>query len=118
MGFVDLGQIDLIVADGFYSNRTDFIRTAIRKQLGEYGDVLKRSVSRNDFDLGLHDYSRAKLAALEQAGRAIDIRVIGLVRIAADVSPELARATIASVTVRGAIQASPAVTAALADRTS
>jgi Arc/MetJ-type ribon-helix-helix transcriptional regulator len=116
LGFVDLGQIDLIVADGFYTNRTDFIRTAIRKQLGEYGDVLKRSVSRNEFDLGLHDYSRDKLAALKESGRTIAIRVIGLVRIAADVSPELARSTIASITVRGAVQASPAVRAALADR--
>jgi Arc/MetJ-type ribon-helix-helix transcriptional regulator len=116
LGFVDLGQIDLIVADGFYSSRTDFIRTAIRKQLGEYGDVLKRSVSRNDFDLGLHDYSREQLTALKESGRTIAIRVIGLVRIAADVSPELARSTIASITVRGAVQASPAVSAALADR--
>jgi Arc/MetJ-type ribon-helix-helix transcriptional regulator len=116
LGFIDLGQIDLIVADGFYSNRTDFIRTAIRKQLGEYGDVLKRSVSRNEFALGLHDYSRENLAAVRASGRTIAIRVIGLVRIAADVTPELARSTIASITVRGAVQASPAVRAALADR--
>ncbi len=118
LGFVDLGQIDLIVADGFYSNRTDFIRTAIRNQLTEHADVLKQSVSRKNFDLGLHDYDRKFLESLRESGRSVHIRVLGLVRIAADVTPDLARATIASITVLGAIQASPAVKAALADRTS
>jgi Ribbon-Helix-Helix transcriptional regulator family len=118
LGFVDLGQIDLIVADGFYSNRTDFIRTAIRNQLTEHADVLKQSVSRKKFDLGLHDYDREFLDSLRQSGRSVHIRVLGLVRIAPDVTPDLARATIASITVLGAIQASSAVKAALADRTS
>lgn len=118
LGFVDLGQIDLIVADGFYSNRTDFIRTAIRNQLTEHADVLKQSVSRKNFDLGLHDYDREFLESLRESGRSVHIRVLGLVRIAADVTPDLARATIASITVLGAIQASSAVKAALADRTS
>ena len=117
VGFVDLGHIDLIVGDGFYSNRSDFIRTAIRNQLAAHGDVLKQSVSRNHFDLGLHDYSRDYLESLQQSGRTVHIRVLGLVRIAADVSADLARSTIASVTVLGAIQASSAVKAALADRT-
>jgi Arc/MetJ-type ribon-helix-helix transcriptional regulator len=117
LGFVDLGQIDLIVAEGFYSNRTDFIRTAIRNQLAQHRDVLKQSASRKNYQLGLHDYSRQDLEALRQSGRTVHIRVLGLVRIATDVSPELARSTIASVTVLGAIQASPAVKSALADRT-
>lgn len=117
LGFVDLGQIDLIVADGFYANRTDFIRTAIRNQLAQHSDVLKLSASQKNFDLGLHDYSRNDLEALRQSGRTVHIRIIGLARIAADVSPDLARSTIASVTVLGAIQASPAVKSALADRT-
>ncbi|GAC1541100.1 MAG: transcriptional regulator [Vulcanimicrobiaceae bacterium] len=116
LGFVDLGQIDLIVADGFYSNRTDFIRTAIRNQLDKHGDVLKESVRRKNFDLGLHDYSRDVLEALQRSGRTVHIRVLGLARIAADVSPELARSTIASIGVLGALHASPAVKAALADR--
>jgi Arc/MetJ-type ribon-helix-helix transcriptional regulator len=117
LGFVDLGQIDLIVADGFYSNRTDFIRTAIRNQLAQHRDVLKESASRNSFDLGLHDYSRQDLQALRDCGRTVHIRVIGLARIAADVTPELARSTIASMRVLGAVQASSAVKSALADRT-
>ena len=117
LGFVDLGHIDLIVADGFYSNRTDFIRTAIRNQLAKHEDVLKQSASRRNFDLGLRDYTRAYLEGLRQSGSTVDIRVIGLARIAADVSAELARCTIASVAVLGALQASAAVKAALADRT-
>ncbi len=118
LGFVDLGHIDLTVADGFYSNRTDFIRTAIRNQLEKHGEVLKQSIRRKNFDLGLHDYSREQLEAVRDAGDTVDIRVIGLARIAADVSPELARSTIASIAVRGALHASPAVKAALADRIS
>jgi len=116
LGFVDLGNIDLLVAEGFYSNRTDLIRTAIRAQLDRHADVLKQSTIRKQLDLGLQHYSRAQLESVRAAGRTIDIRVIGLARIAADVSPELARATIASVSVLGALQASSAVRAVLADR--
>ena len=118
LGYVDLGQIDLIVADGFYSNRTDFIRTAIRNQLNTHHEVLSKSQHRKNLDLGLHDYSRADLENLKRAGRTVDIRVIGLARIGDDVSPALARATIASVAILGAFQASSAVKNALADRIS
>jgi Arc/MetJ-type ribon-helix-helix transcriptional regulator len=116
LGYVDLGQIDLIVSDGFYANRTDFIRTAIRTHLEKHKEVLSKSVERKNFDLGLHDYSREFLERLERSRQTVDVRVIGLVRIANDVSAELARSTIASVSVLGAFQASPAVKAALADR--
>lgn len=116
LGFVDLGQIDLMVAEGFYSNRTDFIRTAIRTQLDRHADVVKGSVARKSLDLGLRQYARADLEAVQAAGRMLDIRVLGLASIAADVSPELARATIGSIAVLGALHASAAVKAALADR--
>jgi Arc/MetJ-type ribon-helix-helix transcriptional regulator len=116
LGFVDLGHIDLLLAEGFYSNRTDFIRTAIRNQLERHAEALKGSVARRRLDLGLQHYSRAQLELVRAAGATIDIRVLGLARIAADVSAELARATIASVRVLGALQASSAVRAALADR--
>ena len=118
LGFVNLGQIDLIVADGFYANRTDFIRTAIRNHLDKHREALAKSVERNNFDVGLHDYSREFLENLQRAGKTVNIRVIGLARIANDVSAELARSTIASVSVLGAIQASAAVKAALTDRLS
>jgi Arc/MetJ-type ribon-helix-helix transcriptional regulator len=117
LGFVDLGHIDLMVQDGFYSNRTDFIRTAIRNQLERHADVVRQSVARKTLDLGLRHYSRAELEAVRDAGDTLEINVLGLARIAPDVTPELARATIASVTVLGALQASPEVRAALADRT-
>ncbi|MXP63787.1 CopG family transcriptional regulator [Roseomonas sp. M0104] len=117
LGYVDLGHIDLLVQDGFYSNRTDFIRTAIRNQIERHADAARLSVARKSLDLGLRHYSREDLEAAQEAGQTLHIRVLGLASIAADVSPELARATIASVSVLGALQASAAVKAALADRT-
>src|ERR1700753_1701540 len=116
LGHVDLGHIDLLVREGFYANRTDFIRTAIRNQLERHADATRQSVSRRSLDLGLRYYSREELETARAAQRPLDIRVLGLVTIAPDVTPELARAAIASVSVLGTLQASPAVKAALADR--
>lgn len=117
LGYVDLGHIDLMVQDGFYSNRTDFIRTAIRNQLDRHADVVRQSVARKTLDLGLRQYSRAELEKARDSGEMLHIRVLGLASVAHDVTPELARASIASVTVLGALHASPQVKAALADRT-
>jgi Arc/MetJ-type ribon-helix-helix transcriptional regulator len=116
LGYVDLGHIDLMVREGFYSNRTDFIRTAIRNQLERHADVARQSVARKSLDLGLRHYSREDLEAVRAAGQTLHIHVLGLATIAGDVTPDLARATIASAVVLGALHASPAVKAALADR--
>jgi Arc/MetJ-type ribon-helix-helix transcriptional regulator len=116
LGYVDLGHIDLMVEEGFYSNRTDFIRTAIRNQIERHADAAKQSIARKTLDLGLRHYSRADLEAVRAAGQTLHIRVLGLASIAGDVTPDLARATIASISVLGALHASPAVKAALADR--
>ena len=116
MGFVDLGHIDLLVREGFYSNRSDFIRTAIRNQLDRHIDAVKQSVARRQLDLGLRQYSRSDLEALRAAGESLHIHVLGLAIMASDVSADLARATIASIQVLGALQASPEVKAALSDR--
>jgi Arc/MetJ-type ribon-helix-helix transcriptional regulator len=116
MGFVDLGHIDLLVREGFYSNRSDFIRTAIRTQLDRHTDAVKQSVARRQLDLGLRQFSRIDLEAIRAAGESLHIQVLGLAVIASDVSAELARATIASIQVLGALQASPEVKAALSDR--
>jgi Arc/MetJ-type ribon-helix-helix transcriptional regulator len=116
LGYVDLGHVDLMVREGFYSNRTDFIRTAIRNQLERHADVVKQSAVRKGLDLGLRNFSREDLEAVRRAGEMLHINVLGLAAIAQDVTPELARATIASVSVLGALHASPAVKAALADR--
>jgi Arc/MetJ-type ribon-helix-helix transcriptional regulator len=117
LGYVDLGQVDLMVQDGFYSNRTDFIRTAIRNQLERHADVVKQSTARKSLDLGLRNYSCEDLKAVQRTGQMLHINVLGLATIDQEVTPELARATIASVTVLGALHASPGVKAALADRT-
>jgi Arc/MetJ-type ribon-helix-helix transcriptional regulator len=117
LGAVDLGRVDLLVQEGFYSNRTDFIRTAIRNQLAGHSDVIKQAVARKAFVLGLQHYSRKDLEAIRDAGERLQIQVLGLASIAEDVSPELALATIESVTVLGVLQATREVKAALADRT-
>ncbi|MBF0333253.1 MAG: CopG family transcriptional regulator [Alphaproteobacteria bacterium] len=116
LGYVDLGHVDLMVQEGFYSNRTDFIRTAIRNQIDRHADVVRHAVARKSVDLGLRHYRREDLEAAREAGRMLNIRVLGLATIARDVGPELARATIASIEVLGALHASAEVRAALADR--
>ena len=116
LGFVDLGQIDLLVAEGFYGNRTDFIRTAIRNQLSTHSDAVKQAVSRKMLVLGLQHFNAADLKAVQSANQKLQIRVLGLVTFADDVTPELALATIASLDVLGSLQASAAVKAALATR--
>src|SRR6476620_2883064 len=114
LGLVDLGQIDLLVQEGFYSNRTDLIRTAVRNQLTSHAEIIRQTVARKSLVLGLQHYSRADLEAVQAAGQTLQIQVLGLATIAADVTPELAVATIESVTVLGALHASAAVKAALA----
>src|SRR5882757_3643344 len=116
LGFVDLGHIDLMVRDGFYANRTDFIRTAIRNQLERHADVVRQSIARKTLDLGLCHYTRLDLEAARDRGEMLHINVLGLATIASDVTAELARAAIGSVTVLGALHASAEVRAALADR--
>ena len=116
LGFVDLGQIDLLVAEGFYGNRTDFIRTAIRNQLSTHSDAVKQVVSRKMLVLGLQHFNAADLKAVQGANQQLHIRVLGLVTFEDDVTPELALATIASLDVLGSLQANAAVKAALATR--
>jgi Arc/MetJ-type ribon-helix-helix transcriptional regulator len=116
LGLIDLGQIDLLVQEGFYSNRTDLIRTAIRNQLTTHGDVIRQTVARKSLVLGLQHYTRADLEAVQAAGQTLRIQVLGLATIAPDVTPELAQATITEISVLGALHASPAVKAALAGR--
>ena len=116
LGYVDLGQIDLLVEEGFYSNRTDLIRTAIRNQLSGHADAIKKSVTRHTLDLGMRHFRRTDLEAVRAAGETLRIQVLGLASIADDVSPELAVATIESIKVLGALHASKDVRAALAGR--
>jgi Arc/MetJ-type ribon-helix-helix transcriptional regulator len=116
LGPVDLGRIDLLVQEGFYSTRSDFIRSAIRSQLGLHAAEIASSIERHTLELGLRDITAAELEAAARAGETLHVKVVGLARIAADVSPDLARATIASLTVLGALQASAEVKRALADR--
>jgi Arc/MetJ-type ribon-helix-helix transcriptional regulator len=117
LGCVDLGQIDLLVQEGFYANRTDLIRTAIRNQLVTHGDAVRHAVSRKTLTLGIQHLTKADLQAAQKAGEKLQVRVLGLASIASDVTPALALAAIESITVLGTLQASPAVKAALVSRT-
>jgi Arc/MetJ-type ribon-helix-helix transcriptional regulator len=116
LGYVDLGHIDLLVQESFYSNRTDFIRTAIRNLLATHREEVKQSIVRHTLDLGLRHYTRADLEAVKAAGEKLHIKVLGLASFAPDVTPALALATIDSITVLGALHASKEIKAALADR--
>ena len=116
LGLVDLGQIDLLVQEGFYQNRTDFIRTAIRNQLNTHAEAVKQTVARKELVLGLQHYARRDLEAVREAGETLEIRVLGLATIADDVPAELALETIDSIDVLGAFRASQDVKAALAGR--
>ncbi|MEQ1698069.1 MAG: CopG family transcriptional regulator [Hyphomicrobiaceae bacterium] len=116
LGFVDLGQVDLLVTEGFYSNRTDFIRTAIRNQLERHNESVKRSVARLQLELGMRHYSRQDLEAADAAGEQLHIQVLGLASIADDIPAELALRTISSIHVLGALQINPALKKALGNR--
>jgi Arc/MetJ-type ribon-helix-helix transcriptional regulator len=116
VGYVDLGHIDLLVREGFYSNRTDLIRTAIRNQLAIHAEAVKQTIIRQTLEIGLRHYSRADLEAVKAAGEMLRIQVVGLAIIAEDVPPELACETIEAITIMGALQASRAVKTALGDR--
>ena len=116
VGFVDLGHVDLLVREGFYSNRTDFIRTAIRNQLVSHADAVKQSIVRHTLELGLRRVSRQELEASKAKGVRLQIQVVGLATIDDNVTPELARETIESITVLGALRASKEIKSALADR--
>jgi Arc/MetJ-type ribon-helix-helix transcriptional regulator len=116
LGYVDLGRIDLLVQEGFFSNRTDFIRTAIRNQLNSQSAEVSRSIDRHTLEVGLLELGVAELQNALAAGEMLHVKVVGLVRIASDVTPELALQTIGSLTVLGALQATPQIKAALAAR--
>jgi len=116
LGCVDLGQIDLLVQEGFYANRTDLIRTAVRNQIAAHAEAVRQAVSRKTLTLGIHRFSKADLLAVQAAGEKLNVRVLGLASIAGDVTPALALAAIESITVLGTLQAPPAVKAALARR--
>ena len=116
VGFVDLGQIDLLVQEGFYANRTDLIRTAIRNQIAAHAEAVRQVVSRRTLVLGIQHVSAAELEAVRLRGETLDVRVLGLLTIGADVTPELALQTLNSVQVLGSLHAAPAVKAALAER--
>jgi len=116
IGSVDLGRIDLLVQEGFYSSRADFIRTAIRNQLDRQKTTVDSISSRKSMVIGTLGYTRKDLEKLREAGETINIKVIGLFILGDDITPQLALDTIESVTVRGVFKAPENIKNALADR--
>ena len=116
MSVVDLGHVDLLVNEGFYSNRTDFIRTAIRNQLATHAEAVNQTLRRKTLVVGVVVYNKAELEQVQASGEQIDLKVVGLLHLSDDITPELARATIASVQVFGIFRANDAVKKSLAER--
>jgi len=116
MSAVDLGKVDLLVQEGFYSNRTDFIRTAIRNQLDKHNLEIQQSVSRNDYGIGVLFYSRSDIERFKAKGQKVNIKMIGMLSLATDLPADLARDVIESIKVLGIFMASDEVKAALSDR--
>ncbi len=113
---VDLGKVDLLVQEGLYSNRTDFIRTAIRNQLDRHNLEIQQSVARHAYVIGVLIYDRKDLERYRAKGEKLNLKTVGFLNLANDISPELASEVIESIQIRGIFQASEAVKAALAER--
>jgi Arc/MetJ-type ribon-helix-helix transcriptional regulator len=116
MSAVDLGKVDLLVQEGLYANRTDFIRTAIRSQLERHNLEVQQSVARHSYGIGVFEYDLKDFERLKASGKRIKFTVVGVLHIAHDVPPDLAAEVIETIQVRGVFNASEAVKAALADR--
>jgi len=113
---VDLGKIDLLVEQGHYASRTDFLVAAVRTQLLTHVDTVQELFVRQSPLVGASIYSRKTLEKLTAKGKQLDINVVGLCMFAKDVTPELALATVHSLKVRGTFRASPEVKEALRER--
>jgi Arc/MetJ-type ribon-helix-helix transcriptional regulator len=113
LSVVDMGQVDLLIEQGFYSSRTDFLVASVRNLLATHNTTVRQAVERRFMTLGVAVYTREDLEARVAAHKPIDIRVVGVLKIADDVTPELAKAAIRSVTVFGKIRATPEVLSSL-----
>ena len=113
---VDLGKIDLLEQESLYSNRTDFIRTAIRNQLDKHNLEIQQSVIRHSYTIGVLVYTRSDLEKSKAKGEKMNITLVGFLHLGNDITPELAREVIESIQVRGILHASDEIKAALADR--
>ena len=116
MSAVDLGKVDLLVQEGLYSNRTDFIRTAIRNLLDKHSPEIQQSVTRHSYSIGALIYDKSDLEKLRNKGEKINLTLVGFLHLTSDIPPELALEVIESIEVRGVFHASEALKAALAER--
>src|SRR5512141_1239365 len=109
MPAVDLGKIDLLVQEGLYSNRTDFIRTAIRSQVEKHNIEIQQSVTRHSYVIGVVSYNRADFEKHKLKNERLKLAVVGLLHLQDDITPELAAEVIETINVRGILIASDPV---------
>ena len=116
LGPVDLGTIDVLVEEGFYATRADFIRSAVRRQLDEHKVALDAAIIRREFTVGFVHHNAAGLRAAKDKGQRLDIKVIGVLQLADDIDPDLAEEAIERIKVHGTLRAPKAVLARLGER--
>jgi Arc/MetJ-type ribon-helix-helix transcriptional regulator len=116
MSVVDLGQVDLLVKEGFYSSRTDFIRTAIRNLLTTHSEKVRELVTKKAMVVGVVSFNKKDLEEIRSKGVKLEIKALGMCFLAEDISPDLALSTISSLEVMGVLKASDAVKEALGKR--
>lgn len=102
---VDLGKIDLLVDQGFYSNRTDLIKTSIRNELLKHEETVKQIVTEKSYNIGVTKFSKDYLEQLASNHKVLDVKVMGLLIIEEDVTPQLVQKTIQTLKVMGAFKA-------------
>jgi Arc/MetJ-type ribon-helix-helix transcriptional regulator len=113
----EIHQVDLMVEQGLYASRKDFLQLAARNLLREHGVEVPRPMTGELKVAGIAVHNRKSLEKLRAAGRQLELNVTGIFRLADDVTPELACAVIKSLTLRGTFEASAEVKATLKDRT-
>lgn len=112
---VELGKIDVLVSQGLFTSRTDLIRAGIRKVLEENGEAVQR-VALGAAGLGIMAITRKQLEQARKAGEKLDMKVIGILVIDPDVTPELADTTIHEIRIFGTLRGPKAVLARIGDR--
>lgn len=105
----DLGKIDLLIHEGYYSNRTDFIKSAIKSQVNKHDDEINMILSskkKKDWFVGVYVLTEDELQALKRYGRKKAIRGMGLLIVDKDVSLDLMKTSISAIETYGVCRCS------------
>jgi Arc/MetJ-type ribon-helix-helix transcriptional regulator len=110
---IDLGHIDLLVNEGYYATRTEFIKTAVKKQLDRHEEDTKKLIEQKakhgDYELsiGVGGFTKSELERIIQKKEAkIKMIFIGLFITPKDVTLELLEQAVESIKVYGVCRCS------------